>query len=176
MKSHQPLIVDSLKQEPPSERFLKDFYRLWLKIEQPISTDKDKRLSEKLVEVYGYDTLNSVLKKVISHLKVSFANARSLTAAQRVIEQLASKEKANRAEAIQSTSTEKAAEENLDQRAKDRGAMKQRWEQLSPDQKSEIESVERKRFGNSNPTPENFQLQCWLEMDLRRRQGLLSES
>ena len=165
--------TESLDQMPPSERLLNDFYRRWLKIESPIVTDKDKQLSQQLVEIYGYETLNLVLRKVISTLKVSFPNARSFSAAQRVFEQLASKEKSK---SPKPDPIENPTEKTREQKTQERAAMKLRWQQLPPAQKTTIESVVKKRCPNQQPKPKIFELQCMMEMEYQRHNNLLSES
>jgi hypothetical protein len=168
--------TDSLTKDSPSERLLKDFYRRWLKIEEPIATDKDKKLAQKLVEIYGYDVLNSVLRKVISTLKVSFPNARSFSAAQRAFEQLASKEKSKLVEPDENNPLEQTSETTPEQRKQNRDEMKQRWEHLDSAQRSDIEQHVKKRFKNRVSKPDAFLLRCWFEMEYRLHNNLLSES
>ncbi len=168
--------TESVAQNSPSEKLLQDFYRRWLKIEKPILSEKDMQLAKELVEIYGYETLNSVLRKVISTLKVSFPDARSFSAAQRIFEQLASKAKTSQAESIKVPLFEKAEEESQRRKIENRKRMKQRWQNLSSTEKAEIETIVRNRSRSRKPKPSVFQLHCWMEMELRRRDDLSSES
>ncbi|MEL7499563.1 MAG: hypothetical protein AAFN77_18310 [Planctomycetota bacterium] len=168
--------TESASQTSPSEKLLQDFYRRWLKIENPILSEKDLKLAKELVEIYGYETLNSVLRKVISTLRVSFPDARSFSAAQRIFEQLASKAKTNQADSSNVAPNEQADEESQKQKAKNRERMKQRWQNLSARQKAEIESTVRNRSRSRKPKPSVFELHCLMEMELRRHNNLSSES
>ena len=166
--------VESLNDHSPSDRILREFYRRWLKIENQIPTDKEKQLAQQLVDEYGYEVLQSILGKVVATLKVSFANARSFTAAKLVFEQLASKEKAKQSKPLQPKT--EASETTSEQRQENRAAMKARWNLLTQNQRSEIEAVVKRRFASQSPRPEVFLLQCMLEMERGRRSDSFSES
>ena len=168
--------TEQVSQTAPSKKLLQDFYRRWLKIEKPILREKDKQLAAELVEIYGYETLNGVLRKVISTLKVSFPEARSFTAAQRIFEQLASKAQTTQAATITTEANKQADEKSQQQKIRNREKMKLHWQQLPASEKSEIESTVRKRFRTRLPKQSVFQLQCLMEMQLRRRNDLSSES
>ena len=168
--------VERLTDYSPSDRILRDFYRRWLKIENPIPADKEKQLAQQLVDEYGYEVLNSVLGKVIATLKVNFANARSFTAAKLIFEQLASKEASRKTNPSQSNTQAEATDITPEQRHKVRAAMKARWNQLPQSQQTKIKAVVKRRFASSSPKPEVFLLQCMLEMDRNCKTGSFSES
>ena len=168
--------VESLNDLSPSDRILKDFYRRWLKIENPIPTDKEKQLAQQLVDEYGYEVLQAVLGKVVATLKVSFANARSFTAAKLIYEQLASKEKSKQTEPKRSTAEPESLETTPERRQESRAVMKARWNQLTQHQQSEIKAVVKRWFASVTPKPEVFLLQCMLEMERRNRSDSFSES